>query len=306
MPRDGATGLNCTKPFKAYRYGGPHNHWIVTSNMPLATHDIDFLRDLVAQHSGNVIAPRQVYMLEQRLAPLAQSKGLQDVTKLVTELRRSRNPGLSTQVAEAVTVNETSFFRDPHVFRALEAGILPEIVSRNRAKKELRIWCAACSSGQEPHSIAMTLREGLSHLSDWKLNIVATDLSEHMLRRSRAGEYSQLEVNRGLPAKKLVRFFERSGTTWRAKDELRNMISYRRLNLTQSWPYLGQFDIVFIRNVLIYFDQEKKRDILQRMRTVLKPDAYLFIGSAETIIGLGVPYERKEIHGTVCYRSTAV
>ncbi len=274
--------------------------------MPLATHDVDFLRDLVARHSGNVIAPRQVYLLEQRLAPLAESQGLPDVANLVGELRRSQNAKLSTQVAEAVTVNETSFFRDPHVFQALHSGILQEIVDRNRGAKEIRIWCAACSSGQEPYSIAMTLRESFPQLSNWKLHIVASDLSEDMLRRSRAGEYSQLEVNRGLPVKKLVRFFQRSGTTWRVKDELRNMISYRRLNLTQTWPYLGQFDIVFIRNVLIYFDQEKKRDILQRMRQVLKPNAYLFIGSAETIIGLGVPFERKEIHGTVCYRSTTV
>lgn len=274
--------------------------------MPLATQDIDFLRDLVARHSGNVIAPRQVYMLEQRLAPLAQSRGLNDVTNLVTELRRSPSPALSTQVAEAVTVNETSFFRDPHVFQGLESGILPEIVNRNRVNKEIRIWCAACSSGQEPYTIAMVLRESFPHLSDWRIKITATDLSEDMLRRCRAGDYSQLEVNRGLPVKKLVRFFERSGTSWRVKDELRNMIEYRRLNLTQPWPYLGQFDIVFIRNVLIYFDQETKRDILTRMRSVMKPNSYLFIGSAETIIGLGVPYERQEIHGTVCYRPTTV
>lgn len=274
--------------------------------MPLATQDIDFLRDLVARHSGNVIAPRQVYMLEQRLAPLAQSRGLNDVTNLVTELRRSPSPALSTQVAEAVTVNETSFFRDPHVFQGLESGILPEIVNRNRVNNEIRIWCAACSSGQEPYTIAMVLRESFPHLSDWRIKITATDLSEDMLRRCRAGDYSQLEVNRGLPVKKLVRFFERSGTSWRVKDELRNMIEYRRLNLTQPWPYLGQFDIVFIRNVLIYFDQETKRDILTRMRSVMKPNSYLFIGSAETIIGLGVPYERQEIHGTVCYRPTTV
>ena len=274
--------------------------------MPLATNDVDFLRDLVAQHSGNVIAPRQVYMLEQRLAPLAQSHGLTDVTRLVSELRRGKNASLSNRVAEAVTVNETSFFRDPHVFQALESGILPEVVNRNRSRKEIRIWCAACSSGQEPYTIAMVLRESFPHLSSWNIKIVATDLSEDMLRRSRAGEYSQLEVNRGLPVKKLVRFFERSGTTWRVKDELRNTIEYRRLNLTQPWPYLGQFDIVFIRNVLIYFDQEKKRDILKRMGSVLKSDAYLFIGSAETIIGLGVPFQRKEIHGTVCYRPTTV
>ena len=272
--------------------------------MSLANTDIDFLRDLVAKHSGNVIAPRQVYLLEQRLAPLAQSMGVTDVPALVSQLRRSSNSKLSKDVAEAVTVNETSFFRDPHLFQALETGFIPEIAKRNAKSKEIRIWCAACSSGQEPYSTAMTIREGFPQLSDWNIKIIATDLSEQMLAKSRSGEYTQLEVNRGLPVKKLVRFFDRAGTTWRAKSELRNLIEHRRINLTQPWPYLGRFDIVFIRNVLIYFDQDKKRDILQRVCSVLNPNAYLFIGSAETIIGLGVPFERKEIHGTVCYRPT--
>ncbi|MCC9600505.1 protein-glutamate O-methyltransferase CheR [Stieleria sp. JC731] len=270
--------------------------------MALATADIDFLRDLVAQHSGNVIAPRQVYMLEQRLTPLAGTIGLNDVSALVAKLRATNDRSLSTQVAEAVTVNETSFFRDMHVFEALRKSVLPELMKRNEKSKEIRIWCAACSSGQEPYSTAMVIREHFPQLATWKVSITATDLSEDMLTKSRSGAYSQLEVNRGLPAKSLVRYFERKGALWAAKRELTELIDFRRLNLTTPWPFLGQFDIIFIRNVLIYFDQRTKTDILTRMRRALRSDGYLFIGAAETMIGLNVPYQRTEIDATVCYR----
>ena len=272
--------------------------------MSLATADVEFLQGLVAKHSGNVIAPRQVHMLEQRLGPIAQNVGLSDVDQLVAELRRTRSPSLSTQVAEAVTVNETSFFRDMHVFDGLQKSILPDVVRRNAQTKQIRIWSAASSSGQEAHSTAMIIREHFPHLVGWKIEIVATDLSENMLNKSRSGEYTQLEVNRGLPVKKLVRFFDRNGSVWRAKPELRDMIQHRRLNLTQPWPFIGQFDVVLIRNVLIYFDQATKLDILQRIRRALRPDGYLFIGSAETLIGAGVPYKREQIDATVCYRPT--
>lgn len=272
--------------------------------MPLATPDIDYLRGIVADLSGNVIAPRQVYMLEQRLTPLAESMGLEDLDALVAELRRSHDPSLKTKVAEAVTVNETSFFRDVHPFNALRTSIIPELVKKNQDKKSIRIWCAAASTGQEPVSIAMTIREGFPELSAWKFEIVATDLSEEVLEKCRTGNYSQLEVNRGLPARKLVRFFERAGANWRTKPEIRDMISYQRLNLTKPLPFMSQFDIVFIRNVLIYFDHATKIDILSRVHRTLSPDGYLIIGSAETIIGMGLPYQREEIDATVSYRPT--
>ena len=272
--------------------------------MTLATADVDFLRCLVAEHSGNVIAPRQVYLLEQRLSPVAKTIGLEDVSQLVAELRNNRNQSLSTKVAEAVTVNETSFYRDAHLFEALAKSVLPEIINRNQATKKVRIWCAASSSGQEPYSLAMTIREACAQLTDWSLQIVASDLSDEMLSKCRSGEYSQLEVNRGLPVKKLIRFFEREGAVWRVKSELKNMIEFRRINLTQPWPYLGQFDIVLVRNVLIYFDQPTKLDILNRVRKVMTPDGYLFIGSAETVIGMSIPFQRKQIDGTVSYRPT--
>ncbi|MEM6471456.1 MAG: protein-glutamate O-methyltransferase CheR [Planctomycetota bacterium] len=272
--------------------------------MSLASADIDFLRELVAHHSGNVIAPRQVYMLEQRLAPVAGDHGLNDVASLVAKLRRSSDKNLSTEVAEAVTVNETSFYRDAHVFDSLSKHVIPELIERHKIDRTIRIWSAACSSGQEPYTLAMMIRDRFPQLEDWNIKIVATDLSEEMLRKCRSGEYTQLEVNRGLPVKQLVRFFDRNGNLWRAKPQLRDMIQCQRLNLTQQWSLMGSFDVVLIRNVLIYFDQKTKSDILQRVHRSLRPDGYLFIGSAETMIGLGVPYQRETIDATVCYRPT--
>ena len=270
--------------------------------MQLTNPDIEFLTGIVAECSGNVIAPRQAYMLEQQLAPIAKSVGLNDVPELVRSLRAKANPFLTNRVAEAVTVNETSFFRDVHPFEALKDSIIPELIKRNRSTKSIRFWSAACSCGQEPYTIAMVIRENFPQLKDWKIEIVATDISDEMLEKSRAGEYSQLEVNRGLPVRKLVRFFERKGSAWQTKQELRDIINFKKLNLTNTWPPLGQFDVVFIRNVLIYFDQKMKSEILKRVRRVLRQDSYLFIGSAETTIGLSIPFQREEIDATICYR----
>lgn len=270
--------------------------------MSLSTQDIDFLRGLVAEQSGNVVAERQAYLLEQRLAPIATSTGLEDVSSLVNELRRSPNAKLKTRVAEAVTVNETSFFRDRHPFEALRTKIIPELIQRRETTKTLNIWSGACSSGQEPYTIAMTIREHFPVLNDWNVSILATDISEAMLAKSRSGEFTQLEVNRGLPAKKLIFFFDRNGTSWVAKPELRSLIRHQRLNLAQHWGYIGKFDIVFMRNVLIYFDQPTKQDIICRANRVLRKDGYFFLGSSETAIGLNIPFTREIVDETVCYR----
>ena len=269
--------------------------------MSLATTDIQFLCDLVADESGNVISERQVYLLEQKLSQVAKSKGLDNVDGLVTKLRKSKDPKLCSEIAEAVTINETSFFRDSHPFESLKKAILPELMKRRGNTKSIRIWCAACSTGQEPYSIVMTCKE-LAELENWNLSILATDICEEVLDKSKQGIYSQLEVNRGLPAKKLVMNFDRKGRNWQVKSELRKKIRFQRLNLMQPLPMMGQFDIIFIRNVLIYFDKTSRQQILQKISKQLMPDGYLFIGSAETLIGLDLPYQRKEINGTICYQ----
>lgn len=270
--------------------------------MSLTTQDVDFLRGLVARHSGNVIVPRQLPMLEQRLTPIAEGKGLRTAGDLVAELRHGQDHTLSVQVAEAVTVNETSFFRDRHLFDALKETILPEIVERRKHERRIRIWCAACSSGQEPLSVAMVIRDAFPQLSAWDIRITATDICEIMLQRSVVGEYTQLETSRGLPGRFLSRFFTRIGNVFRACQDLRSMIDYQRMNLAGVWPSMGHFDIVLLRNVLIYFDQQAKSGILMRVNDVLDPEGYLFIGSAEMLIGLGAPFTRQEFNGTVSYR----
>ncbi len=270
--------------------------------MSLTITDIDFVRDLVVKQSGNILRTGQSDMIESRLIPIAKSAGLTNVEALIAELKRSKSPRLSDQVAQAVTVNETSFFRDVHPFNALRSRIIPDVMKENAARRDLKIWCAASSSGQEPYTLAMVIREHFPTLSDWNVRILATDISEKMLAKCRSGEYSQLEVNRGLPARNLVRFFDRSGSVWTAKPELRNLIDFQKLNLTTAWPLTTPFDVIFIRNVLIYFDQPTKAEILRRTLRLLRPNGYLFIGSAETIIGLGLPLKREEIDGTICYR----
>lgn len=270
--------------------------------MSLSTQDVDYLSNLVAEQSGNIVSQRQAYLLEQRLTPLARKNGKADIHELVEEMKRTRNAGLSKKIAEAVTVNETSFFRDAHPFEALRKSILPELIEARKVTRSINIWCAACSSGQEPYSIAMTIREHFPDLANWRIKILATDLSEEMLAKTRSGCFSQLEVNRGLPARKLVRFFDRKGTEWNAKDDIRSIIDCRNLNLSKPWPHLGDFDIVFIRNVLIYFDQSAKQDILCRAAKILRPDGFLFLGSSETTIGINVPLERKQKDDTICYQ----
>ncbi|QDV42743.1 Chemotaxis protein methyltransferase Cher2 [Stieleria neptunia] len=274
--------------------------------MTLPTADFAFLRTLVADHSGQRLASRHVGMLEQRLAPIAGTAGLKDVSSLVRQLRRGDDSALSSQVVEAVAVNETSFFRDASAFETLAKRVLPQFVAENRNRKQLRIWCAACSSGQEPYSIAMLLEDHFSHLHDWDIRITASDLCEKMIQRARLGTFSSLEVSRGLPAAQLLRHFDRRGAAWQAKPALRERIEFHRINLARPWPYLGPFDIVLARNVLLYFDQPTKQDILKRLRGAMRPDGYLFIGAAETLIGLCVPYQRKEIDDTVYYRPTAI
>lgn len=270
--------------------------------MSLATTDIDFLRDIVARGSGNVLTQEQSYLLESRLAPLADKSGLRNVEGLVAELRRSGNSMLKSQVSEALTINETSFFRDQHPFEALRTHIFSALRQTRQSTRQLSIWCAAASSGQEPYSLAILLKEHFPQLADWNVRIVATDLSDEILARARRGEYSQFEVNRGLPAKLLVTHFKRQGPQWVLNEELRRLVEFRKLNLTQTWPFMAPCDIVFIRNVLIYFDQRTKQSILERALKVLRPDGYLFVGGSETLLNLNLPLRREEIGSTIVYR----
>lgn len=266
-----------------------------------------YVRDLVYKRAAIVVEPGKEYLVEARLGPVARQAGLPSIDELVRKLRSDERGPLVTQVVEAMTTNETSFFRDVHPFESLRTKILPEIVESRAASRQLRIWCAAASTGQEPYSIAMTIREHFPQLDSWNVSIVATDINATVLGRARAGIFRPLEVNRGLPAPLLVKYFEREGADWRIKTSIRQMVSFQEMNLLDpQWPIFGGQDVVFIRNVLIYFDVPTKRTILGRIRRLLRPDGYLFLGGAETTVNIDDEYQSIRVGQSLCYQAKSV
>lgn len=268
--------------------------------MTISPQAFTFVRELVRAESAIVLETGKEYLVESRLVPLARAAGHPDVDAYVADLSKRRTPAAMKQVVEALTTNETSWFRDSDPFTALRQNVFPAL-AKTRSNRTLRIWAGACSSGQEPYSIIMTALD-TPELAGWKIELVATDLSEEMLNRSRKGEYSQLEVNRGLPATTLVRHFERSGLNWRINQSIRDRVEFRSLNLTRPFPPMGRFDIVFLRNVLIYFDLPTKRDVLKRVRQVMAPDGHLFLGAAEMTMGVDDAWERVPAGRSSVYR----
>jgi chemotaxis protein methyltransferase CheR len=204
-----------------------------------------------------------------------------------------------------MTINETYFFRDVHPFDVLKKSVLPELIKKRESARQLNIWCAAASSGQEVYSIVMLLKENFPSLARWKINFVASDISKEMLDRCREGCYSQLEVNRGLAAPLLVKYFQKIGAHWQIKEELRRMVEWRQINLAENWDALAAPDIVFMRNVLIYFDLETRRNIFGRLSKSLKSDGYLFLGGAETPMGIDDSFKRVAVDKTSYYQIAA-
>jgi len=270
--------------------------------MTLSQQEFNYVRRLVLDKSAIVLEEDKGYLVESRLLPLARREGFTSINLLVQKLQAEPFHGLHRLAVEAMTTNETSFFRDFNPFEALKKFVLPELMARRATEKALSIWCAASSSGQEPYSISMLIRENFPQLSSWKIRILATDLSTDILARAREGRYSQLEVNRGLPANLLVKYFQKRGCDWHLRDEIRNMVEYQVLNLSSAWPSLPPMDIVMIRNVLIYFGIETKKEILAKVRKVLKPDGYFFLGGAETTFSIDDSFERVQFDRATCYR----
>jgi chemotaxis protein methyltransferase CheR len=267
----------------------------------LQTSDFDYICTLVRERSAIVLEPGKEYLVQARLLPVARQQGLDDISALVARLKRGE-PALTTQVVEAMTTNETSFFRDVHPFDCLRADVLPSLLEARCAQRTLRIWSAAASTGQEAYSIAMILREHFPELAGWNISILGTDLSNDVLEKAREGRYAQIEVNRGLPAPMLVKYFDRAGPAWKVKPELLAMCEFKALNLVAPWAALPRMDIVFLRNVLIYFDVDTKRDVLTKMRSTLAPDGYLFLGAAETTLQFDGLFERAPHARANCYR----
>lgn len=260
-----------------------------------------FVSDMVKQDAAIVIGPGKEYLVESRLLPIARAEGCGDVGALIARMQMSPDERLRRQVVEAMTTNETSFFRDRDPFTLLNQVVFPELCRKRTATHRINIWSAACSSGQEPYSIAMSALDHPLITSEWQVQVLATDINEEILQRAGAGRYSQLEVNRGLPAAMLVRHFERAETEWKVVPAVRSMVKLKRLNLNDPFD-LPLMDAVFLRNVLIYFDAGTKMDVLQRVRRVLKPDGFLFLGGSETTIGLDDGFERVAVGSATVYR----
>jgi chemotaxis protein methyltransferase CheR len=275
------------------------------SSPGLSAPDYAFIRELARESAGIVIEQGKEYLVETRLGPLAAREGFASLEAFVASLRAHPRNGQHRKAVEAMTINETSFFRDIRPFDALKQVVLPEVIARNAATRQLNIWSAACSSGQEPYSLAMLLREHFPQLAGWTIRIFGTDLSEEMLKRAASGRYGQLEVNRGLPAPLLIKYFQRSGLDWVIREELRRMVQLLPANLTGEWPSLPRMDVVLIRNVMIYFDVETKKRILARIRGLLRPGGALFLGASETTLNLDVPLERILAAGATYYRDAA-
>lgn len=267
--------------------------------------DFDYIRALVRKESSIVLDGSKTYLVTSRLLPLARARGFDTIGALISQLQSTPFGELHTLAVEAIATTETSFFRDHHPFVALRDEIIPELVQRRkRSNHTLSIWSAACASGQEPHSVAMILRDRFADLNGWNLQLMASDFSRGMLDRAREGLYTQLEINRGLPAPYLVRFFSQQEDQWLLAPEVSRMFRFFHQNLTSEWILPAQVEIVMMRNVLIYFDVETRRELLRRVRRILKPGGYLLLGSAETTLNLDDLFTRVLVGRTVFYQVT--
>ena len=251
--------------------------------------DYEFLRKLLKERSGLDLSSDKQYLVESRLIPLARKAALQGIPELVQKMKAG-GEALITEVVEAMTTNETFFFRDKIPFDHLRETILPDLVQARASRQTLRIWCAASSTGQEPYSVAMCVKE-FAGLAGWRVEILATDLSQEVLEKSKAGIYSQFEVQRGLPIQMLVKYFTQVGELWQLNADIRAMVQHRQLNLLQDFSHLGKFDVIFCRNVLIYFDQDTKAAIFERLARMIEPDGVLMLGAAESVVGISEAFK---------------
>ena len=268
----------------------------------MTTEDFEYIRQLLRDRAAIVLEPGKEYLVETRLTPLAHQHQLGSITEIVGRLRAGGDPALLVRVVEAMVTTETSFFRDITSFEGLRAGVLPDLIARRATERRLDIWCAASSTGQEPYSLAILLRESFPQLAGWSVNILATDLSTEVLNRAKEGRYNQLEVNRGLPATLMVKYFRQQGAVWELSEEVRRAVQFRKMNLTGPWPGLQRMDLVMMRNVMIYFDVETKKGILGRVARVLRPDGYLLLGAAETTLNLNDSFRRVEYRNAGFYQ----
>lgn len=272
--------------------------------------DFEFLKKFLLGRSGLVITPDKKYLVDTRLLPVARNHGLKTISEIIEKLRNGENDALGVEVTEAMTTNESLFFRDSGPFDLFRERILPQLLKRRKDKRKFRIWSAACSSGQEPYSLAMLLDEHKSKLQGWNAEIIATDISHDILDRARKARYTQFEVQRGLPVEKLLKYFVQDGEDWQLSDDIRNKVRFEYINLLEDLTTVGKFDVIFCRNVLIYFDLETKQNVFERIRDVLADDGVLVLGGSESTMGISeeffpVPDVRGIYRATECTDSIA-
>lgn len=272
--------------------------------MPLSLTDFDYVRDLSLRRSGIALDGGKAYLVDARLATVARKRGLKSATDLLVKARAAGPAGseLREAIVEAMTTNETSFFRDGLPFDAFVKHAIPDLLAERAADRRLNVWSAASSTGQEPYTLALLLREHFPQLSSWTVTLVASDLSHDVVAKAKAGRYSQLEIGRGMPPALLAKYFRKDGDDYEVNADIKKMVDFRQINLLDPWPALPKFDVVIIRNVLIYFAQETKHKVLGRVRGVMRPDGYLFLGAAETTLGVDDAFERGPVEKSGCYR----
>jgi chemotaxis protein methyltransferase CheR len=258
--------------------------------------DYDYIRKMLRERSGLVLSSEKQYLVESRLLPVTRKAGLSNLAELVAALKGAPLSPLSTTVVEAMTTNESFFFRDKLPFEHFRDTVMPALLAARAQERVIRIWCSAAATGQEPYSLAMALKDMGAALAGWRIEILGTDISSAALDRAKAGIYSQFEVQRGLPIQSLVKHFTQLGEHWQISADIRGMVTYRHFNLLQDFAGLGLFDVVFCRNVLIYFDQDTKAAVLNRVARTMRDDSYLMLGAAETVVGLTTAFKPLPDH----------
>jgi chemotaxis protein methyltransferase CheR len=270
--------------------------------MAISSVEFDYICRLMREQSAIGLERGKEYLVESRLNQLIRREGFTSFQELIHRLRTDSCGGLRRKVVEAMVTTETTFFRDMRSFEILRTIVLPDLFTRRAADHSLNLWCAASSGGQEPFSVAMLLRDNFPALAQWKINFIASDISGEVLAVARQGLYTRHQVNRGLPAKLLVKHFQKIGHEWQIRDDIRRMVDFRELNLSKSWPPLPRMDIIFMRNVLIYFDLQTRTTILERIQRLLQPDGYLFLGGSESTINFTGSFEPIDHDVAGCFR----
>jgi chemotaxis protein methyltransferase CheR len=286
-----------------YRIPDCCHHDVREGNKQMITPEqFRFFAEMVKSSSGIALVSGKEYLLESRLNELARILGLRGIDELYKKAKFQITPRLREQIIEAMTTNETSFFRDQHPFEAIRKIVIPEIIKKNQDKRTFRFWSAACSTGQEPFSVAMMIAENFHALSSWQVQIMASDISPQAIQKGSAGRFTQVEVNRGLPVQLLLKHFKQQGAFWIINDRLKQMVQFKNMNLLGPLADVGIFDIIFCRYVLIYFDQDTKRLALEKLTRALSPGGYLFLGATEIPVGLPSSMKRDSIENATCWK----